>query len=369
MGNSMQNLLDAMNLAYNTDLKARERYELAQKGPTRSLPPPCDAVRLWHLVAHDWLLQSNRRFWVALGQASYPTGLLALKDPPLILFGEGNATLLNTRGIAMVGSRNATRTGMGTAHGFAREFARLGWTVISGLAEGIDGAAHAGALEAHGHTIAVLGCGPDEVYPRHHAGLKTRMIEEGGLVLSEYPPGTAPQPGFFPRRNRIIAGLADGLLVVEAALRSGSLITARVASELGRPVGAIPGSIHSSQSKGSHAMIKKGALLVETAQELLDEALATLPEYKRPCTPALLQEEHTHCEDEFEPAATPQAQLDASLKAVLDSLGHEPVHVDALAGRLGFSPEDTLAALVELELLGLTLGEAGNRWVRSNGVF
>lgn len=365
----MHDLLQGMNLAYNTGLKARERYELAQKSHNRSLPAPCDAVRLWHLVAHDWLLQSNKRFWVALGHANYPAALLALKDPPLILFGEGNATLLNTPGIAMVGSRNASRTGLGTAHGFAREFTRRGWTVISGLAEGIDGAAHTGALEARGNTIAVLGCGPDEIYPKHHAGLKARIIQEGGLVLSEYPPGTAPQPGFFPRRNRIIAGLSDGLLVVEAALRSGSLITARVASELGRPVGAIPGSIHSSQSKGCHAMIKKGALLVETAQELLDEALATLPEHKKPCTPALLQEGHTRGDDEFEQAPTPQAQLDACLKAVLDSLGHEPVHVDALAGRLGFNTEDTVAALVELELLGLTLGEAGNRWVRSNGVF
>ncbi|BET24551.1 DNA protecting protein DprA [Limnobacter thiooxidans] len=365
----MHDLLQGMNLAYNTGLKARERYELAQKSHNRSLPAPCDAVRLWHLVAHDWLLQSNKRFWVALGHANYPAALLALKDPPLILFGEGNATLLNTPGIAMVGSRNASRTGLGTAHGFAREFTRRGWTVISGLAEGIDGAAHTGALEARGNTIAVLGCGPDEIYPKHHAGLKARIIQEGGLVLSEYPPGTAPQPGFFPRRNRIIAGLSDGLLVVEAALRSGSLITARVASELGRPVGAIPGSIHSSQSKGCHAMIKKGALLVETAQELLDEAAATLPEYKTPFNPSLLQEEHTHCDDEFERAPTPHAGLDTSLKAVLDSLGHEPVHVDALAGQLGFSTEDTVAALVELELLGLTLGEAGNRWVRSNGVF
>ena len=365
----MHDLLQDMNLAYNTSLKARERYELAQKSHSRSLPAPCDAVRLWHLVAHDWLLQSNRRFWVALGQQGYPAGLLTLKDPPLILFGEGDAALLDTPGIAMVGSRNATRTGLVTAQGFAREFASRGWTVISGLAEGIDGAAHTGALEARGNTVAVLGCGPDEIYPKHHASLKARIIQEGGLVLSEYPPGTAPQPGFFPRRNRIIAGLADGLLVVEAALRSGSLITARVASELGRPVAAIPGSIHSSQSKGCHAMIKKGAMLVETAQELLDEAAATLPEYKTPHNLALLQEEHTHCDDESEQTPAPEAVLDTNLKAVLNSLGHEPVHVDTLAGQLGFSTEDTVAALVELELLGLTLGEAGNRWVRTNGVF
>ena len=364
----------AMNLAYNTSLKTRARLELAQQGPSTSLPLPCDAVRLWHTLARSWLLQSNTHFWVSIHSSNYPQGLLNLKDPPLILFGQGNAALLQTRAIAMVGSRNATRAGMANAHGFAQAFVREGWAVVSGLAEGIDGAAHAGALEALGATIAVLGCGPDETYPKHHSTLKQRIAAEGGLILSEYPPGTAPQPAFFPRRNRIIAALSDALLVVDAAPRSGSLITARVASELGRPVGAIPGSIHNSQSKGCHAMIKQGALLVETAQELTTEALAQLPLHKQPC-----QARHSNHHDRADEHAVHQRHaslptlghdlvLDAELIRILDHLGTEPLHADALAGELNLSPEDALAALTELELLVAVLCEPGNRWISGNGV-
>lgn len=366
MAYCMNDLLAAMNLAYNTNLKARARYELAQQGPGGILPAPCDAVRLWHSIAHTWLQQGNTRFWVGIHSKPYPAGLLELKDPPLILFGDGNPELLHARSVAMVGSRNATRIGLGTAHGFAKSFAQSGWAVISGLADGIDGAAHAGALQAKGATIAVLGCGPDEVYPKHHSGLKNQIVQQGGLVLSEYPPGTAPQPAFFPRRNRIIAALADALLVVEAALRSGSLITARVASELGRPVGAIPGSIHNSQSKGCHAMIKKGALLVETAQELLDESLASLPEYK---IAWMLQEDDKPCHEDLNCHGDTDTEMDESLIRVLTGLGHDPLHVDALADQLGLNAEDTLAALTELELLGQVLSESGGRWVRANGVF
>lgn len=365
----MHNLMGAMNLAYNTTLKARRRLELAQEGPSCSLPAPCEAVRLWHTIGDAWLLQSNNRFWISIHCADYPKGLLQLKDPPLILFGEGRRELLNARGVAMVGSRNATRTGLGNAHGFAKAFAQAGWAVVSGLAEGIDGAAHAGALEAKGATVAVLGCGPDEIYPKHHAGLKNQIIQQGGLVLSEYPPGTAPQPAFFPRRNRIIAALADALLVVEAALRSGSLITARVASELGRPVAAIPGSIHSSQSKGCHAMIKKGAQLIETAPELLEEALASLPESKISCLPLMLQEDDSLCHTVLNCDMDTDTELDESLSQVLESLGHDPVHADTLAQQLGLSSDETLAALTELELGGLVLCESGNRWLRTNGVF
>lgn len=360
----MDNLLDAMNLAYNTQLKSRARYELAQAGKGRSLPPACEAVRLWHALACTWLQQSDNCFWLGIDTPDYPAGLLALKDPPLILFGQGNRALLRTRAMAMVGSRNATRVGLNNAHGFAKAFAGAHWAVVSGLAEGIDGAAHLGALEAQGGTIAVLGCGPDEIYPKHHSQLKTRIIEEGGLVLSEYPPGTAPQPGFFPRRNRIIAGLSDGLLVVEAALRSGSLITARVASEIGRAVGAIPGSIHSSQSKGCHDMIKKGALLVETAGELIDEALASLPAYKSAC---VLQEVHKSGFATLD-ENTGHEPLDAQLQQLLDCLGHDAVHADTLAVQVGWNAEETLAGLTELELLGLALEESGSRWVRANGV-
>ncbi|HEX4856341.1 MAG TPA: DNA-processing protein DprA, partial [Limnobacter sp.] len=330
------------------------------------LPAPCEAVGLWHAQAHEWLLQSNNRFWIGIKDDEYPARLLDLKDPPLILFGEGNRDLLNCRAVAMVGSRNATRAGIGNANGFAQAICKAGWVVISGLAEGIDGAAHAGALHAGGGTIAVLGCGPDQVYPKHHAGLRKHILDSHGLVLSEYPPGTAPQPAFFPRRNRIIAALSDALLVVEAAMRSGSLITARVASQLGRPVAAIPGSIHSSQSKGCHDMIKKGAMLVETAQELLEEARATLPdskiEYGTAGTPgaalgAPVTEEAS------------QADLTPDMKRILTMLDTTAQHADLLGQEAGLGADETLAALTELELLGLALGESGNRWLRANGVF
>lgn len=361
----MGDLLAAMNLAYNTGLKANARYELAARGEARSLPAPCDAVRLWHTLAHTWLQQSHMRFWLGIQHTDYPKSLLALKDPPLILFGEGRRELLAARSVAMVGSRNATKAGLGNAQAFARAFAQQGWAVVSGLAEGIDGAAHAGTLEAGGGTVAVLGCGPDEVYPKHHASLKSRIVMQDGLVLSEYPPGTAPQTWFFPRRNRIIAGLSDALLVVEAAPKSGSLITARVASELGRPVGAIPGSIHSTQSRGCHDMIKKGAMLIETAQELLDEASASLPLHKKPC---LLQEDDSACHMDLNFGLDTDVPLEDNLNTVLACLGHDPVHADTLATQLGWGAEDTLAALTELELLGMALGENGNRWVRANGV-
>ena len=365
----MDKLLNAMNLAYNTTLKARARYELAQKGSNAILPAPCEAVRLWHAIGKTWLLQSNNRFWIGIHCPDYPKGLLELKDPPFILFGEGRRELLAARSVAMVGSRNATRTGLGNATAFGKAFAQAGWAVVSGLAEGIDGAAHTGALQAKGATIAVLGCGPDEVYPKHHAGLKKQIAEQGGLVLSEYPPGTAPQPAFFPRRNRIIAALADALLVVEAALRSGSLITARVASEIGRPVAALPGSIHSSQSKGCHAMIKKGAQLVETADELLNEAMASLSEHKMICFPDMLQEDDSVCDDFLNCDRDTATGLSEELERLLVCVGHDPIHTDSLACQLGLNSEDTLAALTELELMGLVLGESGNRWVRVNGVF
>lgn len=363
----MNNLLNAMNLAYNTQLKAHTRLELAQAKQADSLPPPCAAVGLWHQQASDWLLQSNNRFWTGIMEADYPPGLLDLKDPPLILFGEGNPQLLKCQAVAMVGSRNATRTGLGNARGFAQAFVKAGWVVVSGLAEGIDGAAHEGALQTAGFTIAVLGCGPDQVYPKQHAGLKRRILEQNGLVLSEYPPGTAPQPGFFPRRNRIIAGLADGLLVVEAAMRSGSLITARVASQLGRPVAALPGSIHSSQSKGCHDMIKKGALLVETAQELLEEAVAILPLHKAAALPSAGGVDETESRPEL--SSERPDSLPAELAKVLNALETEPLHADQICREAGTGLEATLAALTELELMGLALGESGNRWFRSNGVF
>ncbi|WP_370262624.1 DNA-processing protein DprA [Limnobacter sp.] len=364
----MYPLLHAMNLAYNTHLPAAQRQTLAAKGPQAELPAPCDAVRIWHSLARDWLEEAPRRFWRTVHSPDYPPGLLQLKNPPLILFGEGEAALLGARSIGVVGSRSATRTGLANAQAFASAMATQGWAIVSGLAEGIDGAAHHGALEAHGATVAVLGCGPDVVFPAHHSGLVRRIVGQGGLVLSEYPPGTAPQKAFFPRRNRIIAALSDGLLVVEAALRSGSLITARYASELGRAVGAVPGSIHNTHSKGCHAMIKQGALLVETAQDLLNEVQASLPTHRKACPP-LLQEGHNlglqHLAPGGDPAEEPGCELSDDLAHVLGQVGHHPEHIDRLAGLAGIACDQAFVALTELELMGLVVAEPGNRWVLS----
>ena len=362
-------LLHAVNLAYNPNLKARARLELAQqKNWQQNLPPATPEVLAWFEAAQQWIDQPDDvqvpRFWLSIACEAYPCCLLDLKDPPLILFGQGNENLLSTRGVGMVGSRNASQIGLKVAKSFASVFAQAGWSIVSGLAEGIDGAAHEGALHGNGPTVAVLGGGLDQIYPKHHGGLARQILKQGGLLLSEYPPGTAPQPAFFPRRNRIIAALSDALLVVEAAVRSGSLITARVASELGRPVMAIPGSIHSPHSKGCHAMIKKGASLVETAQEVIEEALATLPPYKIAAQvfSAFGQTPEGFCNTG--PGDT-EGKLDEHLQFVLDTMGFEPVALDALAQQAHLNTEQALSALTELELYGSVVSEPGNRWVRT----
>jgi DNA processing protein len=351
----MTTLLNALNLAYNTTLKAKQRLELAKTPTLQGLPAPCESVLSWFELSEAWLAWGPNRFWISIRDEHYPPSLLDLNDPPLILFGQGQAHLLQTRGIGMVGSRNATQAGLGIAKNMAKALVMQGWSVISGLAEGIDGAAHAGALEGSGATIAVLGCGLDHVYPKHHMALSKQIAQEG-LLLSEYPPGTAPQPGFFPRRNRIIAALSDGLLVVEAALRSGSLITARVASTLGRPVFAVPGSIHSPQSRGCHAMIKQGAGLVETVDDILQEVQAGLAPHKQASDPTSSK----NVEEEQHLSTSPT--FDETTQKLLSCLSHTPSTVDHLAQTADLSSENTLAILTELELEGIVLCEAGQRW-------
>jgi len=357
------NLLNAINLAYNPALTARARLELAkQSNWVEKLPSACEKITQWHETALAWLDDEQAhapRAWISIHSPKYPKGLFELKDPPLILFAEGKTDLLQVQSVAMVGSRNASNAGLKTAQDFSKVFAQEGWCVVSGLAEGIDGASHLGALSHTDSTIAILGGGLDQIYPRCHIGLAQKLLERGGLMLSEYPPGTSPQPAFFPRRNRLIAAVSDGLLVVEAALRSGSLITARVASELGRPVMAIPGSIHSPHSKGCHAMIKKGALLVETASEVLNEISSTLDITKisvKPHSSSINADgtsnnaQHTHLNDE--------------LSFILNELSFDPMTLDMLVLKTAQSSEDVLAALTELELESLVVCEPGNKWMR-----
>ena len=314
-------------------------------------PDPAAAQRL--AQAEAWLAGHPSRQAITLGDAHYPAPLLHCCDPPLMLFVEGRVELLHRPAVAVVGSRHATPQGLAHARAFAAALSQAGVTVVSGLAAGIDGAAHEGALLGEGRTVAVVGTGPDIVYPRRHAGLARRIVENGALV-SEYAPGTPVLAHHFPHRNRLIAGLSLGTVVIEAALKSGSLITARLASECGREVFAVPGSILSPQSSGCHALIRQGAQLVESA----DEILQTLRLASAASTPA-------GSATTGAAAATPAAQ--GAEDPLLKALGHDPVGLDALGGRTGW-PAATLAArLLELELQGLVARLPGGLYQRQQG--
>jgi len=295
-----------------------------------------------------WLADGSAeapRDLVALGDARYPELLLCTGDPPLLLFTLGRVSLLSAPGIAIVGSRSATPQGMDNARAFGRFLSGRGLTVVSGLAMGIDGAAHEGGLAGAGSTVAFVGTGLDRVYPARHAALMRRIAEQG-LVCSEYPLGADAKARHFPQRNRLIAGISLGTLVVEAAVESGSLITARMALECGREVFAIPGSIHSPQTHGCHRLIQEGAKLVETGDDILRE-LRLLPDSPAatgrlsPPRPSLFATARD------EPAETPGP--DAALVA---ALGHDPVTFDVLAARTGLPSERLAARLLELELAG-----------------
>ena len=328
-------------------------------GPAAIFAAPPSALRaclgggmIERLLTHDcateieaaiaWANQPGNRV-LTLADADYPQALLSAADPPVLIYVKGDAALLNRPALAIVGSRNATKQGEANAAAFAATLAGAGLTVVSGLAAGIDAAAHRGALDAPASTIAVIGTGIDRIYPARNAGL-AREIAEKGVILSEFPLGTPPIANNFPRRNRLIAGLARGCLVVEAAQQSGSLITARLAAEAGREVFAIPGSIHSPQSKGCHALIKQGAKLVETAQDILEEL-----RWEKVVNPASLP-------------PVPAAETDP----VLLALGGDPCDLDTLAARTGLAADALLARLLPLELAGRVAPLPGGRYQRLN---
>jgi DNA processing protein len=299
--------------------------------------PPGHAARFVATLA--WLEERPMRRLLTLADADYPPLLLQTADPPLVLYLEGRAELLNAQAVAIVGSRRPTPQGLENARRLARQLGEHGWVVVSGLAAGIDGAAHAGALEAAAGTVAVVGTGLDMVYPHAHRALAARIGREG-LLVSEFPLGMAPMPDNFPQRNRIIAGLSRGTLVVEAALRSGSLITARQATEAGREVFAVPGSIHSQQARGCHALLRDGATLVESVEDILGE----LGGPARPAVPSgRLDGGESHAAGEIGPDDGDE---------VLGALGHDPVSLDALIARCGWPAARLNARLMELELEG-----------------
>lgn len=289
-----------------------------------TVPPSLDAAvdRLM-----QWLSQDGHHV-VTLADQQYPASLLQIADPPPLLYVKGRLdALTHPRQLAVVGSRNPTPQGEGNALEFARSLAQADVCIVSGLALGIDGAAHTGALDGGGTTIAVVGTGLDTVYPKRHEALARRIAEHGAIV-SEYPLGTPPLAAHFPQRNRIIAGLSQGTLVVEAAVRSGSLITARLAAEQGREVFAIPGSIHSPQARGCHALIRQGAKLVESAQDILEDLRLA------------------------EPTATTSPPADVQPDSLLNAMGFDPVGFDALQARTGLDTPTLQARLLELELDG-----------------
>lgn len=286
-----------------------------------------------------------------LDEPSYPRLLSQLPAAPVLLYVRGDPSVLADPILAIVGSRNPTPAGRETTRDLARHLAACGLTIASGLAIGIDGAAHEGAL-AGGRTVAVLGTGPDRIYPASHRDLALRIAENGALV-TEYPPGSTAIGRNFPRRNRIISGLSLGTLVTEAALKSGSLITARYAMEQGREVFAIPGSIHNPVARGCHALLRDGARLVESAADVLEELAPLLGPFTADPRP------------QAAPRSRAEGDLDPEYDRLLDALGHDPLSPDELIRRTGLPAESIASMLLLLELEGHVSSYPGGRYCRS----
>lgn len=285
-------------------------------------------------------LECAGNYLITLGDAQYPSALLEIPDPPPLLYCKGRLELLSQPSIAIVGSRNSTPQGEKTAEAFAQALSDSGYCIVSGMALGIDGAAHRGALKGRGSTIAAVGTGLDIVYPARHRQL-AHDIAENGVIISEFPLGTPSMAQNFPRRNRLISGLSRGCLVVEANLQSGSLITARLAAEQGREVFAIPGSIHSPVAKGCHQLIKQGAKLVDSIHDILEElGDAPFPETAKANEPG-------NTED-----------------PLLEKMGYDPITMDGLIERSGLTSESLSSMLLVLELEGRVATLPGGRYQR-----
>lgn len=346
-------MLDSLSIGQLNKVIPTSLAAQLKAAPTEPVESAIKATLRW--------LQNPRHYVLTLADAQYPQQLLQLADPPLLLYVNGDPGLLARPSIAVVGARSATVAGTDNATAFATHLAEQGWNIVSGLAEGIDAAAHQGALQARsgaGTTVAVMATGIDLVYPARHRELAHQIAERGALV-SEFPLGTRALPYHFPKRNRVVAALSQGVLVVEAAMKSGSLITARLATEIGREVFAIPGSIHSPLSRGCHALIRQGAKLVESGQDIHDElrqpGLAPLSERRPPSR---------------KPQAPGNAPTSLTTKIhnkLLHIMGHEPIDLDTLAGHTGLGIGELNACLLELELAGLVAREDDGRFQRRAG--
>jgi len=285
-----------------------------------------------------WLAQGPHHHIITLTDPAYPSLLKEIPgDPPPILYVKGNRNLLNAPQLAIVGSRNPSPSGQDNAYAFAKALSQQGITITSGLALGIDAICHKGALLGSGTTLAVCATGLDSVYPKSNTQLANKIIDMQGAIISEFPIGTSPKKENFPRRNRIISGLSLGTLVVEAAIRSGSLITARYATEQNREVFAIPGSIHNPLARGCHLLIKQGAKLTETIEDITEE-------WHFSTTKTM------HKDQSFKESQTRPIDLTGAKLTVLNELGHEPTSVDTLIRRTGLTAEEVSSILLELEL-------------------
>jgi DNA processing protein len=317
------------------------------------------------LLASDraWLEAPNH-FLLGVGEPDYPALLQQIPGPPAVLWVRGDPAALWQPQIAMVGSRNPTPGGREHAREFAGAFVQDGWTITSGLAAGIDVAAHVGALDAGGRTVAVLGTGPDQVYPAGHGDVAEAITATGALV-TELAPGSPPRKQHFPSRNRIIAGLSLGVLVVEAALNSGSLITARLAAEQGREVFALPGSLHNPMVKGCHRLIKQGARLAESTLDITEALAPMAGELARALRRRLGTEDHLEPAPVSEDTLNDELLEDADYASLWEALGHDTLTQDQLLGRLELDARELSSMLLMLELRGLVQTLDGGRVVRT----
>ena len=335
---------------------ARE-HELSELGFSRAAIAKLRAID-WDAVQRDRnTLERLGASVVPIGTGFYPVRLAAIANPPPVLYCRGQIDVLDRSQLAIVGSRAATRGGRERARELARELAACGLVITSGLARGIDTAAHRGAIDVDAPSVAVVATGPEGVYPRSNEGLAGELIEAGAMV-TERAPGTPPIAANFPRRNRLISGLSLGVLVVEASLRSGSLITARIAADEGREVFAVPGSVDSALSRGCHALIREGAKLVESVVDVLEELAPCggFPGMSIPLKPEPRNRLESACMSLGEPA-----------RCVLHAVGHDPVTMDQLVGITGMTAGDLAPILLKLELDGRVESLPGHRFVRAGG--
>jgi len=385
---SARSLLAAIGLPQ--DILASSGRTLARHLPQdlaqRLASPPSAEVQAGIDAARELLAKPDHHL-ITLADPQYPASLFEIPDPPVVLFVRGDPTLLHRPSVAIVGARSATEGGKDNARAFARYLAERGWGIISGLARGIDAAAHEGALQAGsegGRTIAVMAGGLDDIYPRQHQGLAEQVAAMGALV-SEYPPGTPAVPFRFPDRNRLVAALARGVLVVEAAAQSGSLLTARLGIECGREVFAIPGSIHAPLSRGCHALIRQGAKLVEQGRDIEEELTRSGPvpgpeaavphKSRREGAERAGHGRHTgnapnagHAQAIGQTAAVPRSanrlMKDPTTGRVLSAMGFDPADIDLLCDRSGLAFPRVAAVLTELELNDIVQRLDDGRYVR-----